>query len=98
MLLSSEDDEEIMQDLIEYDGVNDDDLNDSDKDFSAESTFVNISHKKNENVDLAYGPHPKFSTGDEIYALQREFGMVTGKKVICSLDLLLEVQYRSRES
>ena len=85
-----------MQDLIEYDGdddddLNDSDLNDSDKDFSAASTFVNISHKKNENVDLAYGPHPKFSRGDEVYALQREFGMVTGKKVICSLDLLLEV-------
>lgn len=79
-----------MQDLICYDN-NEDGNCYNDKDYSTESVPTDISHNLNENVGLAYGPHPKFSRGDEMYALEKEFKMATEKRLICSLDLLLDV-------
>lgn len=54
-----------------------------------------MSHDTNKNISLGYGQHSKFSRGDEMYALRDEFTMVTEKKFICSLDLLLEVFSKS---
>lgn len=42
-----------------------------------------------------YGPHRKLSRGDEIYNVQKQFKMVTERKIICSLDLLLQL-FRAR--
>ena len=44
-----------------------------------------------ENTHLPYGPHQKFSRGDEMYSLEEELTMVPEQKFICSLHLLLEV-------
>ena len=54
-----------------------------------------MSHDTDKNISLGYGPHSKFSRGDEMYALQNYFTMVTEKKFICSLDLLLDVFSKS---
>jgi solute carrier family 8 (sodium/calcium exchanger) len=83
------DDEEIMQDLECYD--NQHDSSDNNDDCTPESVAKHISHNLHGNISLGYGPHPKFSRGDEVYALERELKMVTEKKFICSLDLMLEV-------
>jgi hypothetical protein len=68
-----------MQDLeCNYD--NQHDSYDNDDDCTPESVAKYISHNLNGNISLGYGPHPKFSRGDEVYALEREFKMVTEKK------------------
>ena len=59
------------------------------------SVQEDMSHDTNENISLSYGPHSKFNRGDEMYALQNEFTMVTEKKFICSLHLLLNVFSKS---
>jgi hypothetical protein len=43
--------------------------------------------------ETMYGPHPKLSRGDheEIYNVQHEFKMVKDIKIVCSLDLLLQL-------
>ena len=40
---------------------------------------------------FVFGPHRKFSRGDEKYTIPEEFKMATEKRFICSLDLLLGV-------
>jgi hypothetical protein len=40
---------------------------------------------------VEFGPHPKFTRGYEKYALEKEMKMVTEKRVIFSLDLLLDI-------
>ena len=87
------DDEEIMEGLICHDDSDDDndDNDDDNDDDTAQSIPKDILHDLDENISLEYGPHPKYSTGDNMYALEREFRMVTEKKFICALDLLLEV-------
>jgi hypothetical protein len=47
------------------------------------------------NMEVVYGPHRKLSKGDEVYMVEQEYKIVTERKFICSLDLLLEV-FRSR--
>ena len=42
-------------------------------------------------TSFGFGPHPKFSRGDEKYALNEELKMVEEKRFICSLDLLLDM-------
>ena len=42
-------------------------------------------------TSLGFGPHPKFSRGDEKYALNEELKMVEEKRFICSLDMLLDM-------
>ena len=42
-------------------------------------------------TSFGFGPHPKFSRGDEKYALNKELKMVEEKRFICSLDLLLDM-------
>ena len=42
-------------------------------------------------TSFGFGPHPKFSRGDEKYALNEELKMVDKKRFICSLDLLLDM-------
>ena len=42
-------------------------------------------------TSFGFGPHPKFSRGDEKYALNEELKMVDEKRFICSLDLLLDM-------
>ena len=59
------------------------------------SVQKDMSHDTDKNISLVNGPHSKFSRGDEMYALQNEFTMVTEKKFICSLDLLLDVFSKS---
>jgi hypothetical protein len=39
--------------------------------------------------EVTYGPHQKFSRGNDVYALQEEFSMVKEKKFVCSVDILL---------
>ena len=41
--------------------------------------------------DIAHGPHKKLSRGDDIYGMKEEFGMVKERKVICSMQLLLDI-------
>lgn len=38
---------------------------------------------------FTFGPHQKFSRGDEIYAMKEEYSMVQERKFVCSLTLLL---------
>ena len=40
---------------------------------------------------VSYGPHRKFSRGDDVYDLEEEFSMVKEQKFVCSLDILLAV-------
>ena len=40
---------------------------------------------------IEYGPHRKFSRKDEAYKLEKEYKMVTERKFVCSLNLLLDV-------
>ena len=42
-------------------------------------------------TSFGFGPHTKFSRGDEKYALNEELKMVEEKRFICSLDLLLDM-------
>ena len=48
------------------------------------SVQKDMSHDTDKNISLVNGPHSKFSRGNEMYALQNEFTMVTEKKFICS--------------
>ena len=40
---------------------------------------------------VSYGPHRKFSRGDDVYDLEEEFSIVKEQKFVCSLDILLAV-------
>ena len=44
---------------------------------------------------LSYGPHCKFSRGDEIYNVKEEYEMVQDKKFVCTLSLFLDL-FRAR--
>ena len=44
-----------------------------------------------ESTDPIFGPFRKFSRENELSGYQQELKMVQGKKIICSLDLLLAV-------
>ena len=38
-----------------------------------------------------FGPHLKLSRGEELYKFQKEVAMVKEKKILCSLDLFLDL-------
>ena len=38
---------------------------------------------------VTYGPHLKFSRGNDVYTMQEEYSMVKERKFVCSLDILL---------
>ena len=62
------------------------------------SDAVLLSEETSENLHnnrVVHGPHEKLSRGDELYEMEQEFKLVTERKVISSLDLLLEV-FQSR--
>lgn len=68
-------------DLFEYD----------EEKFEQTDDSVPEDHAENKSRSIEFGPHPKFSRGDEKYTLDREFNMVTEQRFICSMDLLLDV-------
>ena len=51
---------------------------------------VNSSHDCVRS-SIAYGPHKKLSRGEEMYNVGKEILMVNKRKVICSIELLLDV-------
>ena len=55
----------------------------------SEDELCDVSENKSSNFE--FGPHRKFSRGDEKYTIPEEFKMATEKRFICSLDLLLGV-------
>ena len=44
---------------------------------------------------IPFGPHGRFTRGDELYSMKHEYKMVQEKKCVCSLDLLIDI-FRSR--
>ena len=57
-----------------------------------ETDGVNLqqqSHSTTECPDT-FGPHCRFTRGDEVYSMKKEYKMVR-KKIVCSLDLLLSL-------
>lgn len=48
-------------------------------------------HQPENTTGSTFGPHQKFSRGDDVYAMKEEFCMVREKKFICSLGILLAV-------
>ena len=38
---------------------------------------------------VTYGPHLKFSRGNDVYTMQEEYSMIKERKFVCSLDILL---------
>ncbi|CAB4029414.1 Hypothetical predicted protein, partial [Paramuricea clavata] len=52
------------------------------------------SHSTTECTDT-FGPHCRFTRGDEVYSMKKEYKMVKEKKFVCSLDLLLQI-FQSR--
>ena len=55
----------------------------------SEDELCDVSENKSSSFE--FGPHRKFSRGDEKYTIPEEFKMATEKRFICSLDLLLGV-------
>ena len=67
-------------------------------DFDSDGTQYDPPDSENELHDasknkstIEFGPHQKFSRGDEKYTIPEEFKMATEQRFICSLDLLLGV-------
>ena len=89
---SDEDSDDDMENLTYIGNQDDGDYEHIDENSSVQK---DMSHDTDKNISLGYEPHSKFSRGDEIYTLQNEFIMVTEKKFICSLDLLLDVFSKS---
>ena len=58
-------------------------------DDSAHVDEINVDETNKSSFE--FGPHPKFSRGDEMYTLDKECRTVTEPHFICSLDLLLDV-------
>ncbi len=69
----------------------------SEEDAEHETDGVNLqqqSHSTTECTDT-FGPHRRFTRGDEVYSMKKEYKMVKEKKIVCSLDLLLQI-FQSR--
>ena len=69
----------------------------TEEDAEHETDGVNLqqqSHSTTECTDT-FGPHWRFTRGDEVYSMKKEYKMVKEKKFVCSLDLLLQI-FQSR--
>ena len=66
------------------------DDNDS-QEASVEQKYISDGQQSPSTILFSFGPHQKFSRGDEIYAMKEEYNMVQEKKIVCSLSLLLGV-------
>ena len=69
----------------------------TEEDAEHETDGVNLqqqSHSTTECTDT-FGPHRRFTRGDEVYSMKKEYKMVKEKKIVCSLDLLLQI-FQSR--
>ena len=61
------------------------------QDIDEEPQNLDDLHQAENITGSTFGPHQKFSRGDNVYAMKEEFCMVKEKKFICSLDILLAV-------
>ena len=71
--------------------LDEDDIFHDPQDIDQEPQNLYDLHQAENITGSTFGPHQKFSRGDDVYAMKEEFCMIKEKKFICSLDILLAV-------